>query len=149
MARFVRDVMTTSPRTLARDATLTDAAQLMRDADVGALIVTDGDAAFGILTDRDIVVRGVAEGRSGDEIKAGDICSTDLTSLSADDSIDEAIRQMREKHIRRLLVVDGDRPTGILSIGDLAREAGGGLAGRALEGVSRPGGQHNQNPTAG
>lgn len=122
MARLVRDLMTTTPRTLARDSTVTEAARLMRDSDVGAVIVTEGDSAFGILTDRDIVVRGLAEGRDPGETKAGDICSTDLTSLSADDSLDDAIRQMREKHIRRILVVDGAKPTGILSIGDLALE---------------------------
>ena len=122
MARLVRDLMTTTPRTLARDSTVAEAARLMRDADVGAVIVTEGDSAFGIVTDRDIVVRGMAEGRDPDETNVGDICSTDLTSLSADDSLDDAIRQMREKHIRRILVVDGAKPIGILSIGDLALE---------------------------
>jgi CBS domain-containing protein len=122
MARFVREVMTDNPRTLERGASATDAARLMRDADVGAVVITDGDQVHGILTDRDIVVRGIAEGRSPEEIQVGDICTSDLTTLGPDDSIDDAIRQLREKHIRRLPVVDGGRPVGILSIGDLALE---------------------------
>jgi CBS domain-containing protein len=122
MARFVRDVMTDNPRTLERSASAVDAARIMRDEDVGTVVITDGDQLHGILTDRDIVVRGIAEGRSAEELQVGDICTTDLTALGPDDSIDEAIRQIREKHIRRLPVVEGGRPVGILSIGDLAIE---------------------------
>ena len=122
MARFVRDLMTSDPRTLERSATATEAARLMKDQDVGSVVITDGDQVHGILTDRDIVVRGIAEGRSPEEIQVGDICTSDLTTLSPDDSIDDAIRHLREKHIRRLPVVDGGRAVGILSIGDLALE---------------------------
>ena len=122
MARFVRDLMTSDPRTLERSANATEAARLMRDQDVGSVVITDGDQVHGILTDRDIVVRGIAEGRSAEEIRVGDICTTGVDALAPDDSIDDAIRQIREKHIRRLPVVDGGRPVGILSIGDLAIE---------------------------
>jgi CBS domain-containing protein len=122
MARFVRDVMTENPRTLERDATAVDAARAMRDEDIGAIVITDGDEVYGILTDRDIVVRGIVEGRSAEEIKVGDICTTDVTFLGPDDSIDDAIRQIRDKHIRRVPVVEDGRPVGILSIGDLALE---------------------------
>ena len=122
MARFVRDVMTDNPRTLERSATAVDAARIMKEEDVGAVVITDGDQIHGILTDRDIVVRGVAEGRSPEEIQVGDVCTTDLTPLGPDDSIEHAIRQLRDKHVRRLPVVDGGRPVGILSIGDLAME---------------------------
>ena len=122
MARFVRDLMTSDPRTLERSANATEAARLMRDQDVGSVVITDGDQVHGILTDRDIVVRGIAEGRSPDEIQVGDICTGDLTTLGPDDSIDEAIRLIRDEHIRRIPVIDGGRPVGILSIGDLAVE---------------------------
>jgi CBS domain-containing protein len=122
MARFVRDLMTPNPRTLDKDATALDAARVMNEDDVGAVVITDGDELSGILTDRDIVVRGVAGGRSPEEIKVGEIATTDLTALGPDDSIDDAIRAVRERHIRRLPVVEDGRPVGILSIGDLALE---------------------------
>jgi CBS domain-containing protein len=122
MARFVRDIMTSDPRTLEKDATAVDAARVMKEDDVGAVVITDGDQVHGILTDRDIVVRGIAEDRSPEEIKVGEIATTDLTALGPDDSIDYAIRQLREHHIRRLPVVEDGRPVGIISIGDLALE---------------------------
>jgi CBS domain-containing protein len=122
MARFVREVMTKNPRTLARDATAVDAARTMKEEDVGAIVITDGDQVCGILTDRDIVVRGIAEGRSPEEIQVGDVCTTDVTALGPDDSIDDAIRQIRAQHIRRIPVIEDGRPVGILSIGDLALE---------------------------
>ena len=121
MATSVREVMTPDPRTVERDAPAVEAAKIMRDEDVGAVVVTEGDKTFGLLTDRDIVVRAVADGR-GDDAKAGEIATTDLATLSPDDSIDDAIRLLREKHIRRVLVTDGDKPAGIVSIGDLALE---------------------------
>ena len=122
MARFVRDVMTDNPRTLDRGASATEAARLMKEHDVGAIVITGGDEVQGILTDRDIVVRGIAEGRSPDEIQVGDICTSDLASVGPDDSVEDAIRLIRDQHIRRVPVVDGGRPVGILSIGDLAVE---------------------------
>jgi CBS domain-containing protein len=122
MARFVRDVMTSDPACLEVDATAVDAAKVMKDHDVGSVVITDGGQVCGIITDRDIVIRGIAEGRSPEEIKLGEACTTDLTALGPDDSIDDAIREIREKHIRRLPVVEDGRPVGILSIGDLALE---------------------------
>jgi CBS domain-containing protein len=122
MARFVREVMTSDPRTLDIDATAVDAAKVMKEHDVGSVVITDGGEVCGIITDRDIVIRGIAEGRSPEEIKLGEACTTEVTALGPDDSIDDAIRQIREKHIRRIPVVEDGRPVGILSIGDLALE---------------------------
>jgi CBS domain-containing protein len=122
MARFVREVMTSDPRTLERGASVVEAARIMKDDDVGAVIVTEGDSIFGLITDRDIVVRGLAEGKSPGDTEVGELASTDITALAPDDSIDDAIRQMRSQHIRRIPVVEGGRPKGILSIGDLALE---------------------------
>src|SRR3712207_1006784 len=122
MARFIRDVMTKSPTTVEVSATAHDAADVMRREDVGAVLVTSGGTLQGILTDRDIVVRAVADGRDPDEVAVSDIFTPQPATLSPDDAVEEAIRDMRSKGIRRLPVVEGGRPVGILSLGDLAVE---------------------------
>ena len=122
MARLIRDVMTKDPRTVEASATAREAAQLMRQHDVGAVLVTSGDDLQGILTDRDVVVRAVAEGRDPGAVAVSDICSAQLETVSPDDPVEEAIRDMRTRGVRRMPVVEGGRPVGILSIGDLAVE---------------------------
>ena len=122
MARFVHEVMTSDPRTLEQGASLIEAARIMKEDDVGAVIVTDRDSVHGLITDRDIVVRALAEGKSPGDTPVGEVASTDITALEPEDSIDEAIRQMRAQHIRRIPVIEGGKPRGILSIGDLALE---------------------------
>ena len=122
MARTVRELMTHDLRTVAPDSTLTEAAREMRDGDVGPLLILDGDAPFGILTDRDIVVRAIAEGRAADSTKVGDIATRGVIGIDADQKGDAAAELMREHDIRRLLVTEGGRPVGIVSIGDLAVE---------------------------
>jgi len=130
MVQKVREVMTGSPATLSTDASLVDAARLMRDRGIGDVIVTEGDAAEGIVTDRDIVVRAVAEGSDPNTMRVGQVVSGDLTSVAPDDPVERAIQLMREKAIRRLPVVEGGKPVGVVSIGDLAveRDAGSVLA---------------------
>lgn len=120
MAQTVREVMTANPKTVDADDTIVDAARLMRDEDVGAVIVLKGKRVDGIATDRDIAVRAVADSRDPGATSIGEIASTDLVSLSPDDSVDRAVQVMRQRSVRRLPVVDGDRPVGIVSIGDLA-----------------------------
>jgi CBS domain-containing protein len=122
MARFIRDVMTKEPKTVEASATAHDAADLMRREDVGAVLVTSGGTLQGILTDRDIVVRAVADGRDPDDVAVSDIFTPQPETLSPGDAVEEAIRDMRSKGIRRLPVVEDGRPVGILSIGDLAVE---------------------------
>ena len=122
MARLIRDVMTKDPGTVEGSATVREAAELMRRADVGAVLVTSGGTLQGILTDRDIVVRAVADGRAPDEVAVSDVVTAQPETVSPDDPVEEAIRDMRSKGIRRLPVVEGDRPVGILSLGDLAVE---------------------------
>jgi CBS domain-containing protein len=130
VAKTIQDVMTTDPITLQASDTVRDAAQAMREADVGDVIVLQGDKVCGILTDRDIVVRAVADGRDPASVKVADVCSPELTCVSAGDSVDDAIRIMRDMSIRRLPVVDGGRAVGIVTIGDLAvdRDPGSALA---------------------
>lgn len=123
MAQTVRDIMTDNLRTCPADATLDEAARLMRDADIGDVIVVDSAGSMcGIVTDRDITVRGVAEGRDPSTVKVDDICSHDITAVGPDTGAEDAARLMRERAVRRLPVADDGRPIGIVSIGDLAIE---------------------------
>jgi CBS domain-containing protein len=122
MAQSVRDVMTANPIALPATSSVVDAARTMRDANIGNVIVVDNGRICGIVTDRDITVRGVAEGKDVSSLKLRDICSQEITTLSPMDSVDDAVRLMREKAIRRLPVVEGGKPVGIVSLGDLAVE---------------------------
>ena len=116
----VRDAMTADPRCCDSGATVTEVAKEMRDADVGAILITESDVLSGIVTDRDIVVRAVAEGRDPDETRAGDVCTSDPQTLSPDDDLGDAVRRVKSENIRRLPVVEDGKPVGILSLGDLA-----------------------------
>jgi CBS domain-containing protein len=120
MARSIRSVMTSDPVTLPMTSSVAKAARAMRDANIGDIIVLHGKQTCGILTDRDIVVRGVAEGRNLAITKVADICSQELTTMSPTDSVEDGMRLRREKAIRRLPVMEGGKPVGIVSIGDLA-----------------------------
>jgi CBS domain-containing protein len=92
----------------------------MLDADIGDIIVLDRGQTYGILTDCDILVRAVAEGRDLTATKVADICSRDLTTMAPADSVEDAVRLMREKAVRRLPVVEEGIAVGIISLGDLA-----------------------------
>jgi CBS domain-containing protein len=123
MTQSIREVMTKDPVTLTKDSTIIEAARAMKKADAGPVLVTDdGDTLYGIVTDRDIVVRAVAEGQDPNSTKLSDIATRGLNTLSPDDSVEDAIRLMRDNDIRRIPIVEGDRPIGIVSIGDLAME---------------------------
>jgi len=121
MAERIRDVMTTNPQMLPESTVVREAAEAMRAHDIGAAVVIDDDGKLsGILTDRDIVVRVVAEGRDPRATRIGDIASRDLTAVSPDDPIDRAVQLMRDRAIRRLPAVEKNKVVGIVSIGDLA-----------------------------
>jgi CBS domain-containing protein len=123
MAKKVRDLMHRRPVKLSSSSPIAEAARRMRAENVGGVIVEDNGRAAGIVTDRDIAVRAVADGRDLEKTPISAICSTDLTMVTPDDDIDRAIDLMRQKSIRRLLVVDDkNQPVGILSLGDLAIE---------------------------
>ncbi len=121
----VEEMMTPHPIALPQTASVFDAAQKMRDASIGNVVVLDGQKVCGIVTDRDIVVRAIATGREPRSTKLTDICSRELTTLSPEDSVETAVRLMRQHAVRRLPVVKGDRPVGILTLGDLAIEKDG------------------------
>ena len=120
MAHSIRDVMTAHPITLPAASSVVEAARAMRDSNIGDVIVVENDQICGIVTDRDITVRGVAEGRNISRLKLADICSRVLTTVSPMDSVDDAVQLMREKAIRRLPVIEGGKPVGMVSLGDLA-----------------------------
>jgi CBS domain-containing protein len=119
----VRDVMTAEPIVLQQDQTIADAAQAMRDSAVGAVLVVDGDRLCGLVTDRDIVVRAVAEAAPPDS-PVGRVVSPDLIAVAADDEADDAARIMQAHAVRRLPVMDHGKIVGIVSIGDLAVSRG-------------------------
>jgi CBS domain-containing protein len=123
MAQTIREVMSPNVVTIDRKASLLEAAQSMRDADVGALVTVDEDGGVvGIVTDRDIVVRGLAEAGDASSTTLEDISSEDLVAVGPDTPVDEAVRFMRDRTIRRLPVVEGGQAVGVVSIGDLAVE---------------------------
>ena len=120
MARLIRDVMTANPQTLSSTATLAEAARVMRQADIGDVLVEENGKTVGIVTDRDIVVRGIAAGKNPAETPLSDVFTRGLTSVKPDASIDEAVRLMRENAIRRVAVLDDGEAVGVVSLGDLA-----------------------------
>jgi CBS domain-containing protein len=122
MARTVEEIMTHDPRTVDASDSVIEAARQMRDGDVGDVIVTREGQVTGIVTDRDIVIRAVAEGRAQESTTVSEVASSDVRALEPSQSVDEAVQAMREHDIRRLPVVDGGRPVGIVSLGDLAVE---------------------------
>jgi CBS domain-containing protein len=121
MAKSIKDAMTTKPASLPASATVADAAQQMRELDIGDVLVEQEGRLAGIVTDRDIVVRAIAEGRDVTS-KLGDIVSSEVVSITPAESADDAIRLMRERALRRVPVVENGRPVGIVSLGDLAGE---------------------------
>jgi CBS domain-containing protein len=120
MADRIRDVMTPDPATCEPDDSIVEAARAMRDGDFGAVVVVENDQVRGILTDRDIVVRAVADGKDPGATEVGVVFTTDPTTLSPDDGIEDAVEAIRQADVRRLPVVDGTKIVGIVSIGDLA-----------------------------
>lgn len=123
MADTIREVMTENPKTVEASATLKEAAEIMANENIGNVLVVENDEVQGIVTDRDIVVRAVAKGENPEDCSVREVATTDVTVLSPDDSIDDAVKKMEEKDVRRLPVVEDGKPVGIVSLGDLAKEA--------------------------
>ena len=122
MATTVRDVMTSALVKFPENATAAEAAQGMREWDIGDVLVERNGKVTGIVTDRDIVVRAVAEGRAPASVTLGEICSDMLVTVAPSDTVDEVVRLMRDNALRRVPVFDGDRAVGIVTLGDLAIE---------------------------
>jgi CBS domain-containing protein len=132
----IRDVMTPNPRTLSPDDTIQNAARIMRDEDTGAVPIVENGRAVGMVTDRDIVVRAVADGGQLDR-PVREIVTSGVVSVSPEMSTREASELMSEHQVRRLPVVEDDRLVGIVSLGDLAvKEGKDRRTGDTLQSVS-------------
>jgi CBS domain-containing protein len=139
--------MTRDVRLLSPDQTIREAASLMADVDVGSLPVEENDRLVGMITDRDIVIRAVAQGKSADT-KVSEVMSKEMLYCFDTDEIDDVARNMGKAQVRRLPVVNSDkRLVGIVSLADLARNDDPATIGRTVTKVSTPGGKHNQTTT--
>ncbi len=140
----LRDVMTSDIKTVAPDASAKEAASFMLSADTGSIPVCEDNRVIGMITDRDIAVRGVAEGK-GPDCSVRDLMSSDIVCARDTDDVLAVAQRMSDAQVRRLPVVDADdRLVGMVSLGDLSREAQQSAASTALEGVSERGGSHQQ-----
>ena len=140
----ISDVMTSDVETVGPDQTARDAASFMLSADTGSIPVCEDDKVIGMITDRDIAVRGVARGK-GPDCTVRDLMSSDIVCARDTDDAQQVAQRMSDAQVRRLPVLDSsDRLVGMVSLGDLARETDGESAHRALEGVSAEGGEHQQ-----
>jgi CBS domain-containing protein len=140
----VSEVMTRDVQTVRPDQTAREAANFMLNADAGSIPVTEGDRLIGMITDRDIAVRGVAKG-NGPDTPVREIMTNDIICARASDDVEDVASKMSKAQVRRLPVIDEqEKLCGIVSLGDLSRETDDDTAAQALEGVSQPGGQHQQ-----
>jgi CBS domain-containing protein len=135
--RKIRDVMTPSPRTVESSAPVQEAAKIMRDEDVGAIPIVENGSLVGIVTDRDIALNVVAEGKDG-STPVTQIAAGDLVTIDPDQSLDEGLRLMAQHQVRRLPVVEEDgKPVGIVAQADIARQADDQKTGEVVEQISQ------------
>lgn len=135
--RRVRDVMTADPKTVTPETSVVEAARLMTSEDVGPLPVVEGGELVGIVTDRDLVVRVLAEGRDPESTLVGDVYSGRPVTVSPDDRVDRALALLGQHQVRRLPVAEGGRIVGIVAQADLAREESNEAVGEVVEDISR------------
>jgi CBS domain-containing protein len=138
MAKSVRDVMTSSPLSVGSSDSVVQAARLMRDEHIGSLPVVDGGRLVGMITDRDIALRVVAESAQPESVKVGDIASRNMITVTPAQDLDEALQLMAHHQVRRLPVAEGDRLVGILAQADVAHEEDGKKIGELVEAISDP-----------
>ena len=138
MAKTIREVMTSKLCSIDTDKSVAYAAKMMRDEDVGIAPIVEGDRLVGVLTDRDIAVRVVAEGRDPEQVKVTEVASRDVVTLDPQQDLDEALRLMARHQVRRLPVVEEDgRLAGVVAQADVAREADERQTGEVVEQISR------------
>jgi CBS domain-containing protein len=137
MGTSIKEVMTSDVRACEPNATVADAAKVMAQEDVGPVPIIEDGRLVGIVTDRDIVVRVVAEGRDPNATTVKEIASSELVTVSPDDDLDEALNLLAARQVRRLPVVDGDRLVGIVAQADIARLGKDKKTGEVVEEISR------------
>lgn len=137
MGQHIRDVMTANPSTVEPNSSVVDAARIMKQADTGVVPVTEGGRLTGMVTDRDIAIRVVAEGKDPESTRVGEIASTDVVSVDPQQDLDEALRLMAQHKVRRLPVIEEDgRLVGVLAQADVAREGDDTRTGQVVEEIS-------------
>lgn len=141
----VSDVMTRTVRTTDPGVSIREAAKLMADLDAGILPVAEGDRLIGMITDRDIAVRAVAQGK-GPDTKVGDAMTRDVKYCYEDEQLEHVVKNMAELKVQRLPVMDRNkRLVGIVSLGDIAIQGDTGITDTAVTGIKEPGGPHSQS----
>jgi len=137
MGTSIRDAMTSNPSNVEMSSSVVEAARLMKSEDVGSIPVTEGDRLVGIVTDRDIAIRVVAEGKDVQGVTVGEIASKDLVTIDPQQDLDEALRLMAQHQVRRLPVVEEDgRLVGILAQADIAHQGDDTKTGQVVEQIS-------------
>jgi CBS domain-containing protein len=138
MAKSIRDAMTEDPRSIGASASVVEAAQLMRQEHIGSLPITDDEQLHGMITDRDITTRVVAEAADPKTTSVGDVCSRDVVSVEADKDHEAALELMARHQVRRLPVVENGRLVGIVAQADIARTENEKKTGELVEAISEP-----------
>jgi CBS domain-containing protein len=138
MGQSIRDVMTSDPCTIDAQKSVAYAAKMMRDEDVGLAPIVEGDKLIGMLTDRDIAIRVVAEGRNPDQVTAREVASKQVVTIDSQQDLDEALRIMAKHQVRRLPVVEEDgRLVGVVAQADVARKGDDKQTGQLVEEISQ------------
>ena len=137
MAKSVRDAMTDNPRSIAKSASVVEAAQVMREEHIGSLPITDEEKLVGMITDRDITTRVVADAADPETTSVGDVYSRDLVSVEPDEDLEEALQLMARHQVRRLPVVENGRLVGIVAQADIAISENE-KTGQLVEAISEP-----------
>ena len=138
MTKSIRDLMTDNPSSLESGSNVVEAARLMRDEDAGIIPIVEGQKLVGTVTDRDIALRVVAEGKSPESTTVGEIASRELVTVDPQQNLDEALRLMARHQVRRLPVVEEDgKLVGIVAQADVARHASDEQTGDVVEDISK------------
>ncbi|MEN3341848.1 MAG: hypothetical protein V7644_1252 [Actinomycetota bacterium] len=138
MGESIRDLMTSNPHSLESGSSVLEAARLMRDEDTGIVPVVEGERLVGTLTDRDVAIRVVAEGKDASSTTVGEISSRELVTIDPQQGLDEALRLMARHQVRRLPVVEEDgRLVGIVAQADVAKHASEQQTGEVVEDISK------------
>jgi CBS domain-containing protein len=138
MANSVRNAMTADPRSIGKSVSVVEAARLMREQDIGSLPITDDEQLVGMITDRDITMRVVAEAADPNVTSVEDVYSRDLISVEPDNDLEEALGLMARHQVRRLPVVEDGRLVGIVAQADIALSENETKTGELVEAISAP-----------